>query len=246
MKETNELFVLLKKLLRQQGLTYRKLADGLGLSEASVKRIFSQKDINLSRLEEICQLMKISLSDVFKQIEEQKAYIRQLSYEQEKELISNQHLLLVTICVLNHWTFDEILHYYRLTEHELIRLAAKLDHMKIIELLPGNRFKRLIDPNFQWISDGPIQRFFQQTIQDDFFQSQFDKPNELYLLKNGMLNEADNLRFQHALRQLANDFIALCKESKGVPIENRHGTALLIAMRPWAPKLFDDLKREGM
>lgn len=246
MKETNDIFAILKQLLRSKGFTYRKLAEGLGLSEASVKRIFSQKDMNLSRLEEVCKLMKMNLSDVFKYIDEQKEHILQLTFEQEEELVSDRKLLLVTVCAFNFWTYEEILRYYKISEHELIRYCAKLDKMKIIELLPGNRFKRLIDPNFQWISDGPIQRFFRETIQDDFFHSQFDKTNELYLLRNGMLNEADNLRFQQALRKVANDFTTLCKETKDAPIESRDGTALLIAMRPWVPQIFDELKREDV
>jgi len=243
MTQRNDLFTLVKQQLRAQGLTYKLLAGKLGLSEASVKRMFSQKDINLSRLEDIAACLNLSLSDLFDLLEKQKKRTRHLSESQEKELVSETELLLVAICILNHWTFDDILQYYSLTEHALIRYAARLDQMKIIELQPGNRFKRLIDPEFHWIPDGPIQRFFQENVQDDFFTSPFEKPSELYLVRSGMLSEQDNHLFQQALVKTANEFIQLCRDTVDVPIEKRHGTAVILAMRPWVPRIFDQLKK---
>ncbi len=244
MTQRKALFEVLKQQVRAQGMTYKSLADRLDLSEASVKRIFSQKDIQLSRLEDIAACIQFSLSDLFELVEKQRERIRQLSQAQEKELISDRALLLVTICVLNSWTFSEILAYYNLSEHQLLRHCARLDQMKIIELQPGNRFKVVIDRDFHWLTDGPIQRFFQENIQTDFLNSSFIRPDELYLVRNGMLTEAENIRFQKLLYKTANEFISRCQETSSVPIEQRHGTALLIAMRPWVPKIFDEFRRE--
>lgn len=243
MSQRKDLFNVLKQQIRAQGMTYKCLAEKLDLSEASVKRIFSQQDIQLSRLEDIARCIQFSLSDLFELVEQQKERIRNLTKTQENELISDKALLLVTICVLNYWTFDEILAYYNLNEHQLLRHCARLDQMKIIELQPGNRFKVIIDRDFHWLNDGPIQQFFQKNIQGDFLDSNFAKPEELYLVRNGMLSEADNLNFQKLLRKTANEFIRRCQETSNVPIEQRHGTALIIAMRPWVPRIFDEFRR---
>lgn len=240
MSETNDIFFSLKSLLRSQGITYKALALKLNLSEASIKRMFSLREITLSRLESICTVLQIHISELIKHVELNKKRIVHLSVEQEQELVSDKKLLLVSICVLNHWNFENILEYYLLTEHELIRYMAKLDKMKILELLPGNRFKMLIDPDFHWINDGPIQRFFNQNIRGDFMNCQFDKPNEVYLFRSGMLSETDNLKFQQTLRKTANEFIKTCRDTSEVPIHQRHGTAIMIAMRPWVPQIFDE------
>ncbi|MFC7780501.1 helix-turn-helix domain-containing protein [Legionella taurinensis] len=242
--QISDLFSILKKQLKAQGLTYKTLAQKLSLSEASIKRLFSQQDANLSRLQSICACLNLSLSEVFELLQKDKKLIVHLTENQEKELVSELRLLLVAICVLNHWTFEDILRFYTISEHELIRYAAKLDKMKIIELQPGNRFKRLIAPDFHWIADGPIQRFFQQTIQDDFFDCQFEKPTELFLVRSGMLSEQDNRIFQQTLHNTANEFVKRCRDTVDVPIDKRHGTALIIAMRPWVPRIFDNLKRQ--
>lgn len=243
MTQLDDLFEILKKQLRAQGFTYKLLAEKLNLSEASVKRMFTQEDINLSRLEAICSCLSMSLSELFVLLEKGKKRILHLSESQEKELVSELELLLVAICILNHWTFNDILQYYSISEHTLIQYAARLDRMKFIELQPGNRFKRLIDPDFHWIPDGPIQRFFQEKIQNDFFSSNFENPSELYLVRSGMLSEQDNLLFQQFLNKAANEFVKLCRDTVDIPIEKRHGTALVIAMRPWVPHIFDCLKR---
>jgi hypothetical protein len=243
MTQANDLFLVFKQQLRLQGLTYKLLATKLQLSEASIKRLFSQQDLSLSRLEDICTCINMSLAEVFELVEKRKKLIVHLSENQEKELVSELELLLVAISILNHCTFNEILKLYIISEHALIRYVARLDKMKIIELQPGNRFKRLVAPNFHWIVDGPIQRFFQKTIQDDFLNCNFDKPSELYLVRSGMLSEQDNQLFQKMLNKMTNEFVKLCRDTVDVPIEKRHGTALIIAMRPWVPQIFNHLKR---
>lgn len=243
MHQNDEVFLIIKQQLRLHGITYKILAEKLSLSEASIKRIFSQKDANLSRLEEICSYCYLSLSDVFALVEKRKERILHLSESQEQELVSELELLLVAICIFNQWTFQDILKFYNISEHALIRYAARLDHMKIIELQPGNHFKRLIDQDFYWIPDGPIQQFFQKNIQYDFFSCQFDKPTELYLVRSGMLSEQDNQQFQKILQETANKFVKLCRDTMDIPLEKRQGSALIIAMRPWVPQIFDPFKR---
>ncbi|QDQ39446.1 helix-turn-helix transcriptional regulator [Legionella geestiana] len=243
MKQANDLFLIVKQQLRLHGITYKMLAEKLNLSEPSIKRIFTQKDISLSRLESICSCFYMSVSDVFALLEKSKERILYLTESQEQELVSETELLLVAICILNHWTFQDILKFYKISEHALIRYAARLDQMKIIELQPNNHFKRLIDPHFHWIPDGPIQRFFQRNVQKDFFDCHFEKPTELYLVRSGMLSEQDNLNFQKILNETAKEFVKLCRDSVHIPIDKRQGSALIIAMRPWVPQIFDSLKR---
>ena len=54
----------LKQELRRQSITYRQVADALNLSEASIKRIFSEKSFTLERVEAICNLLKLEFTDL--------------------------------------------------------------------------------------------------------------------------------------------------------------------------------------
>ena len=54
----------LKKCVRAHGLTYAQLARELGLSEPSVKRMFSRGTFTLRRIEEILALLELDLYEV--------------------------------------------------------------------------------------------------------------------------------------------------------------------------------------
>lgn len=79
-----------------------------------------------------------------------------LSLAQEKELVSDIKLLLMAHFLINGLLFSEVISDYDISESEGVQLLAKLDRMRIIELLPGNRVKMMISKNFQWIDNGPI------------------------------------------------------------------------------------------
>src|SRR4051812_9222996 len=63
-EQTLHLFETLKVLLQNKGLTYRDLAKQLGISESSVKRIFSQRDCDISRIAKICEIAGTTLTEV--------------------------------------------------------------------------------------------------------------------------------------------------------------------------------------
>ncbi len=90
--------------------------------------------------------------------------------------------------VVNHWTLDDITTYYDIPTTRCIRKLAKLDRLKIIELLPKNRIKLLVAPNFDWRPNTPIQRFFHEKIEANFFRSHFDKDTDKLIVINGMLS----------------------------------------------------------
>ena len=175
MAQTREIINTLKKALKAQGKTYADVAVAIGLTEASVKRLFAQQSFSLARLDQVCQLLDIEVSDLIQLMNEQRQSSQQLTVEQEKELIGNMKLLIVAVSVLNRWTMDDILSWYTISEHECVRHLAKLDRLKIIELLPGNRIKLLVAPNFSWLENGPIQFFFQKKIGQEFFNTRFNR-----------------------------------------------------------------------
>ena len=150
MAQTSQLIDTLKKLLTRQGKTYADVAERLELSEASVKRLFSEKNVSLTRLDSICSLLDIEISDLVREMQQDNLIsISELSLEQEKEIAYNLSLLLVTVLVLNRWSMTEIIEHYNLSETECIRHLAHLDRLHIIELQPDNRIKLLIAPQLQ-------------------------------------------------------------------------------------------------
>jgi transcriptional regulator with XRE-family HTH domain len=233
MARTAALVDALKRELRSRGITYAAVASHLGMSEASVKRMFARKEFTLSRLDRICELAGMEFSELARLIAPQDAVISQLTSEQEKELAENHRLMLVALCTLNHWSFDDIVAAYDIDAAECVKLLARLDRLKFIELLPNNRIRLLVSRAFAWIPDGPIQRLFKAQFQVDFFRSSFDRDNELLLLANGALSKPSISALLARLRKTAAEFSGMRSDDAALPSAQRTPITLLLAARPW-------------
>jgi len=243
MAQAEALITTLKKALKNSGLTYADVARHLGMSEANVKRLFSSKRFTIERLEDICQLMNMELSDLFHLHEETRTQITQLTLEQEKTLVQDIKLLLVAVSVRNRLTFDDMIKNYELSETELVRCLAALDKLKIIDLLPQNRFKLLIDDNFRWHPNGPIERFFETQIQGQFLKSSFCGEMEQRLFLFGLLGESSTQLLIKRMQAFAQEFTDLYHQDNDLPLEKRHTIGLMLAMRPWNAEVFTPLTK---
>lgn len=243
MARSSALVETLKRELKARGITYAAVARGLRMSEASVKRMFARREFTLSRLDAICDLAAIEFSELVRLSAPQEAVVSQLTREQENELVANPKLMLVALCTLNHWTYEQILERYALSPAECVRLLARLDRLKFIELLPGNRIRLLVSRAFSWIPDGPIQRLFKEQFQADFFRSRFDKDTELMILANGALSRSSVGALLARLRKAAAEFSALRSEDAALPAAERTPITLLVAARPWAAAFLEKYRR---
>jgi transcriptional regulator with XRE-family HTH domain len=244
MARTGALVESLKRELKARNITYAEVAARLRVSEASVKRMFSQKEFTLSRLDAICEVAGIEFSDLARTLAAQDAVISQLTYEQEKEFVDNPRLMLVALCTLNHWSFEQIVSFYDIDPPECTRLLARLDRLKFIELLPRNRVRLLVSRAFAWIPDGPIQRLFKEHFATDFFGSRFDGEHEVMVLANGALSAASLSALLARLRRTAAEFAELRGDDAALPASARSQITLLLAARPWAPSFLGKYRRK--
>ena len=235
----------IKRELRARNITYAKIAKHLELSEASVKRLFSQRDFTLERIDRICTLMGMEFSDLARTVPAQDTVISQLSFEQEKEFVANPKLMLAALLVLNYWKFEDIVSWYDLSDPECIRLLARLDRLKFIELLPNNRYRLLVSHAFAWIPDGPIQRFFKEHVSRDFLESRFDGDEDFFVLSSGALSRSSVAALMSRLRRAAGDFAEMRVNDSSIPATDRVGITLLLAARRWEPAFFAKFRRKS-
>jgi len=244
MSQGKVLISALKSQLKAHGKTYLDVAEHLALSHASVKRLFSDETISLNRLESICDMIDITLADLVFSMSIKNNKLDKLSITQEQEIADDLLLLLVTVCVINGFTYENLLEKYTLTEHELIQKLAKLDKLKIIDLLPGNRFKLLITKNFAWLPDGPIQRFFLHRVQEEFFSSRFNQSTEKLIVVNGLLSIGSNAELQKKMQHLSNEFVEHKQQDTSLAMEERAGSTMVLALRQWNSSLFKDIEQD--
>ena len=245
MAQAEFLVDILKKALRERGLTYARVAKGLGLSESSVKRTFSLGTMSLDRLEQVCALMELEIADLLELTRAAEGRVKELTEEVEKTLVSDSKLLLVAVLAINHWTAQAMLETYRFSESELVGLLMRLDRLGIIDLMHGNRIKVRLARNFSWRKGGPIQGFFEERVQEQFFDHAFLDRAELRVMVQGSLSAKSNEQLQQRIRKLAEEFDALVDEDRSLDPSLRDGTTLVMAMRPWEFAQFAALRRKN-
>jgi len=243
MAQTKLIIETLKRELRKQGITYRQVAHKLGLSEASVKRLFADCTFTLERISQICELLNFEIADLIHAMEKNMKLTQQLTLEQETELTSDIKLLLMAYFLMNKLSFEDIIRIYDISESEGIRLLAKLDRMKLIELLPGNRVKLIIAKDFSFIPGGPLEQFYAKTVQQEFFDASFDGNGEFRVYVSGFFSRAANAEIIRKIKQLARDAHELREDSDELPLDERFGCSVMMAIRPWEVKVFDELRR---
>jgi transcriptional regulator with XRE-family HTH domain len=233
----------LKRSLREHGLTYGAVAKKLGLSVASVKRIFSAGDLSLERVDQICELLHLEIADLLERARDRPTS-KQLTLAQEQEIVADPKLFLIAWLVLNRTPLAEIAASYQFSERDVLRYFIILDRLKIIELQPGNHVRLLVNRHFSWRPGGPVQRHIHDKLLREFTASHFVGPHEEFFFHGGEVSDAglNDLKrvLQHAARQCAE----VIERDRG-PRAERHGTAFVLALRRWNYSGFTGFKRRA-
>jgi transcriptional regulator with XRE-family HTH domain len=241
MKPTDSIVQGVKTRLRAQGMSYRELAQKLGVSEPTVKRDLSRGNFSLQRLDRICEVLGVEVSDLLTSRETPP--VTELTEKQEDALVKDPRLLLVTYLIVNDWTFAEIVKTFRLSENELVNIALKLDKLRIVNYRPPNRIRKLTARNFSWRKEGSVQAFFLGRVVPEFFDARFDGLGDELRFVGGTLCAASMLRFQKSLRRVAAEFEELAHADSRLPLEERNGCTAILAFREWEFTEFSKLRR---
>lgn len=234
---------VLKAELKAQGLTYAHLAQHLGLSESSVKRLLAKGEMSLSRLEQICTVLHMDFTDIARQLLDTQPAQHELTVAQERAVVSDPKLLLMAICCLSLWTLEQVITTYHLSEPEAVRYLVRLDRLGIIELRPLNRYRLHVSKNFRWQPHGPVMQYFRDHVVQDYFSGGFAGEGEMLTLVHGQVSPALALMFKERLQRVAQDFAQQHLADQSLPESLKQPYTLVLGMRSWWFSAFRDLLR---
>jgi transcriptional regulator with XRE-family HTH domain len=242
--EIVQLVATIKRQLKAQGFTYRDVARSLKVSEASIKRTFANESYTLGRLAQVSEFLGFTLAELLQTAATAVPPLDTLTTDQETQLVSDDKLILVAVCALNHWSLADILSFYDMTKMEAIKRLRILDRMCLIELLPGDRIRRRAKRDFDWIQDGPIRRYFAEQGLTDFIAGPFDPKDESLDFAHGMLTPAAQAELKLEVRRLRAKLSNLHEQCIPADISEKRGVGVLLALRRWEPIAFARLRRE--
>ena len=231
----------IKARLRLQGMSYARLAQELGISEPTVKRDLARGNFTLDRLDAICEVLGVGIDDLLQSSDA--SPLTELSEAQERALVADPKLLLVTYLAVNDWKFSEIVETYQLDANDLVNQLLALDKLGIVDFRPPTRIRKLTARNFGWRRDGPVHAYFLRKVVPDFFQSQFRGNGDSLHFLAGLVSSASLTRLQAALARVAAEFDQLSRADTRLPFDDRQGVAVMLAMRPWELTEFRQLRR---
>jgi transcriptional regulator with XRE-family HTH domain len=244
MQKVTSLVDALKRELKARGITYADLAGRISLSEASVKRMFAQRNFTLERLDQILQATGIEFRELSLALQEETRLISQLTLAQEKEIISDPKLFVTAVSALHLFTVEQIMSLYQFTLPELIGNLVRLDKIGFLELLPNNRVKLLVSRTFHWLPNGPIQTYFREQAASDFLASQFAGDLEMMQMVNVVLSPHSAANLINRMRQLVREISQQHQDDVKLPFDQRHTMSFMLAARSWIPPTFQALLKK--
>jgi transcriptional regulator with XRE-family HTH domain len=225
----------LKQLCRSRGLRYRDVGALLGVTERTVKRWLSGRGLTLPVVEDLCNALGVTFLEL---CELAKADIdtrpTRLGREQARDLFSDLQLALVFILLTRGWSAQEIQRECRMPEALLIEHLVKLEKLKLVELLPGNKVRLLFARNIRWHDSPDAGRAFARGLRNLFIGMDFSRPNAVW--SSQVVNISDQ-----ALEEILSKFQSLTLEIMRKADAERDSPAqkswqvLLLAAQPFDP-----------
>ncbi len=243
MSTTQDLVTALKAELKAAGITYAELAIHLGLAESSIKRVFAKADMPLSRIDEVLRVLKMDFAELARKVADAQPLRRELTHEQEKAVVADRKLLLLAICCLSQWTFEQMTSTYTFSDAECVGLLVQLDRIGIIELRPLNRYRLKVAKGIRWRANGPVMDYFRKHVVADYYSGGFDGEGEMLMLVHGQIGKGLAATFAERLQRIGQDFAQQHLADQRLEPEHKRPYTLVVGMRSWLFAAFRDLKR---
>lgn len=241
MNETKRMLDTLKRCLRARGVTYRSLGRTLGLSESSVKRLFSDETFSLSRLERICRAIDMSIADLARMAgttSTSDTPASTLTLEQERILARNSSLLACFYLLLNGRTSDEVATRLGLSARAMHNFLIQLSAAGLVSIARGNKVSVHARLPIVWRSDGPVRKLYERQVRAEFLQSEFSAKDEALSFHSAELSPASVRILLRKMEKLAADFADLAALDVSLPSKDKISIAMLVAARPWVFSMF--------
>jgi len=223
---------ILKQQIRVRGMRYQDIADYLGVSVMTIKRYLNSERVPIEALEDIASCIGLSLIELaeFAKVSDGRQTL-DLELQQESALAASYELALVRLLLYNGLTVEEIIAEYGVDEPALINLLTRLDRLKLIELLPGNRVRIRGSRHIEWRPGGPMRRQIEQDIRENFVKMDFANTESFFGYETARLSQSSVLQIEEHMRQLVRTMRILQKVDQGVPNEQKQWYSLLVAQR---------------
>lgn len=250
MNETQRMLHTLKRCLRARGMNYGRLGRTLGLSESSVKRLFSDESFSVVRLERVCRAIDMTIADLSRMANGDPAPTANnnftLTLEQERTLAGHSSLLAFFYLLLNGHSVDAVATRLGLNERVVRNFLSKLTAAGLIETVAKRQLRLHARLPIAWRPDGPVRKLYERQVRAEFLQGEFSDKHEALSFHSAELSPASARILMRKLDKLASDFADLAALDMTLPSRDKMSVAMLLATRPWVFSMFSAYRPRGI
>lgn len=234
-----------KSVMKTQGKTYQELANHLGLSLVSVKRIMSKEEISMRRFLEVCEWLGVSISELEKLAQYNQSHEKiRFTPEQDLFLSKNPEYMSFLFHLCAQESPEEIQKQYNLSNKSLNLYLVRLEKYNLIKKVSG-RYKPVHRGFPSPIPYGELQKSQRNNVVSNSVSFFGRYHNQMWLRKDPEADRGSNttltvlgisrqsylawyekyLALQAELQQISSieDKIKSIKDKKAVVLLHMHG-----------------------
>ncbi|NRA65368.1 MAG: helix-turn-helix transcriptional regulator [Pseudobacteriovorax sp.] len=201
----------IKKIVKNRHLTYRQLADKIGISESGLKKILNGQDASFGRLIDICRALAVPLSELLTMEKEWQPHSITFT-EKQQELLLDDELALKVFFLAGYddLCVEGIERYLNLTRTTLYSVLRKLDEVGLVQWLPDDEIKFPRDGIVLWVEQGElvrqIKRNWGEELLNDGIEAEPEDRESQMLMKYLKLTDSSHEDLQQALGEVLEEF----------------------------------------
>ena len=142
----------LKRIVKEQGFSYKDLAKTLKMSESGFKKLINSEDCSLGKVEKICNTVGIRITDLFISIE--KLQLEEVRFTQLQEsFFTSQRtgFLLFWLLAYERRPLTEAQSLLKLDSKKIWSMLRKMDSLNLIKVLPKDRLGLPQPHGIKWV-----------------------------------------------------------------------------------------------
>ncbi len=230
----------IKSHLKKRGITYAQLAKAVAVSESTLKRWFSSKNLSLKQLDQVCIAAGITLEELTRTPLEENLQKYFTEYQENLMSLKEEYLVVFYLVAFGK-SFDEILKEYKFSPVKLRQALSKLESVGLVDVHIKNRLIPKVGLGTMWIPKGKLSQKYFYLIRDEFMNSYFVEDSESQLFLSGRLSNESSKLIQKKLDKVSQEFRELYLLDAND--KNANNISLFIGMRPWSFSIINNYKK---
>jgi transcriptional regulator with XRE-family HTH domain len=158
--QVSNLKSFLKRKLRQKEMTYHDLAMQIGVSEVTIKRWLTLRDLKLTQLGKIAKVLDFSIFDFIEDGFTKEGILEEYTLEQEQYFVKNPTAAYIFLKSLMGYGLDEISKTAQVSRTQFLRLLKEMEKVGVLELWPGDEIRVRLRGPFRFRNQGPNARCY--------------------------------------------------------------------------------------